>query len=90
MSDMTTLTTGDAGVIEREREMLNTLIEYVSGFIEMYHGGSVEIVDYDGETLKVRFGGACIGCHMAAWTLRMTVERTVCQFFPGLKNVIAV
>ncbi|MER3459548.1 MAG: hypothetical protein C4309_13805, partial [Chloroflexota bacterium] len=27
----------------------------------MYHGGSVEMVDYDGETLKVRFGGACIG-----------------------------
>lgn len=77
-------------VLEREREMMNALIEHINGFIEAYHGGSVEMVDYDGETLKVHFGGACVGCHMAAWTLRITVEKTVRQFFPGLKEVIAV
>jgi len=81
--------TNDA-VIERERRMMNTLIEYINGFIEMYHGGNVEVVDFDGQTLKVRFGGACVGCHMSAWTLRMTIENTVRQFFPGLKEVIAV
>jgi len=83
-------TNDTAAVLERERQMMNTLIEYINGFIEMYHGGSVEVVDYDGQTLKVRFGGACIGCHMAAWTLRMTIENTVRQFFPGLKEVISV
>jgi Fe-S cluster biogenesis protein NfuA len=77
-------------VVDREREMMQALIEHIHGFIEAYHGGSVEVVAYDGETLKVHFGGACVGCHMAAWTLRMTVERTVRQFFPGLKEVVAV
>ncbi len=85
------MTTDEAkSILEREREMMNALIEHINGFIELYHGGSVEMVDYDGDTLKVRFGGACVGCHMAAWTLRITVEKTVRQFFPGLKEVIAV
>jgi Fe/S biogenesis protein NfuA len=69
---------------------MDALVEHINGFIEAYHGGRVELVDYDGETLKVHFGGACVGCHMAAWTLRVTVERTVRQFFPGLKEVVAV
>ncbi len=85
------MVTDDAqSVLERETRMMNTLIEYISGFIEAYHNGSVEVVDFDGETLKVHFGGACVGCHMAAWTLRMTVENTVRQFFPGIKQVVAV
>ena len=45
-----------------DEERMQTLIYRLSAYIEQYHGGSVEMVDYDGEVVKVRLGGACLGC----------------------------
>lgn len=71
-------------------ERMNTLIETISAYIEYYHGGAVEMVDFDGETLRVRLLGACEGCDLAPVTLHGWVAGTVKQFFPNLKKVDAV
>lgn len=71
-------------------EKLQALIEQISAYIEQYHGGSVELVAFDGKILKVRLGGACLGCPLQPNTLRGWVEGTVQQFFPEIEKVEAV
>lgn len=73
-----------------EEELIKALIEKISAYIEHYHGGSVEMVSYDGDVLKVRLGGACQGCPLSPNTLHGWVEGTVKQFFPSIKQVIDV
>jgi Fe-S cluster biogenesis protein NfuA len=77
-----------SGVTDEER--MRTLIDNIAGYMELYHGGSVELVSFDGETLKVRLKGACIGCGLSPVTLHGWVEGTVKPFFPKLKTVEAV
>jgi len=68
-------------------ERLRALIERISAYIEQFHGGSVEYVSVDGNILKVRLGGACLGCPLLPSTLRGWVEGTVRQFFPEIERV---
>jgi Fe-S cluster biogenesis protein NfuA len=65
------------------------LIEFLSSYIEHYHGGWVRMLDYKGEILSVEMGGACVGCPLSETTLHGWVEGTVRQFFPELKDVEA-
>jgi Fe-S cluster biogenesis protein NfuA len=66
------------------------LIEFLSAYIEQYHGGSVRLLEYDGDRLVVEMGGACIGCPLSPSTLRGWIEGTVRQFFPEIKEVVGV
>ena len=69
---------------------MKALVEQLSAYIETFHGGSVEYVDFDGKILKVRLGGACLGCPLSPNTLHGWVEGTVRQFFPDIVDVISV
>jgi len=71
-------------------ERMRALIETLSAYIENFHGGSVELVSFDGDTLKVHLSGACLGCPLSPVTLHGWVEGTVKQFFPDLKKVESV
>jgi Fe-S cluster biogenesis protein NfuA len=82
--------TNDLPVDASEQERMKTLIETLSAYIEYFHGGSLEIIDYDGERLKIRMSGACRGCNLQQVTLHGWIEGTVRPFFPDLKEVIAV
>lgn len=73
----------DAPVEER----LQALIDQLSAYIEQFHGGSVELVQFDGQTVVVRLGGACLGCPLSPNTLHGWVEGTIKQFFPEIKEV---
>ncbi|MCA1954695.1 MAG: NifU family protein [Anaerolinea sp.] len=70
-------------------EQLRGLIEQLDAYIENYHGGSVELVSFDGKIVKVRLGGACLGCPLSPVTLKGWVEGTVRQFFPEIEAVEA-
>lgn len=71
-------------------ERMQALINVISSYIEQYHGGYVEMVSFDGDTLKVRLGGACETCSLSETTLRGWVEGSVRQFFPDLKKIEAI
>ena len=45
---------------------------------------------YEDGVVKVRLGGACIGCPLSPVTIKGWVEGTVRQFFPEIKSVEAV
>jgi len=68
-----------------DEERLQVLIDRLSAYIEQYHGGSVEMVDFDGEVVKVKLGGACLGCPLLPSTLHGWVEGTIRQFFPDVR-----
>jgi Fe/S biogenesis protein NfuA len=54
------------------------------------HGGFVELVDVDDDTLYLRMGGGCQGCAASAATLRQGIERMVHQEVPEIVNIIDV
>jgi len=71
-------------------DQLRGLIEQLSAYIETYHGGEVEFVDFDGKILTVKLGGACLGCPLSPVTVKGWVEGTVKQFFPEVDAVKAI
>lgn len=80
----------DVPVDASSEERMQALIDTLSAYIEHFHGGGLELVDFDGEQLTVRMSGACQGCNLQAVTLHGWIEQTVRPFFPDLKSVVAV
>ena len=68
-------------------ELMQGLVNQISAYIEQYHGGSVELVSYQDNLVKVKLGGACVGCPLSAATLKGWVEGTIHQFFPDVQVV---
>ena len=63
-------------------EQMDNLIQSISAYIEQYHGGSAELISFEGDVVKVRLGGACDGCPLSNATLKGWVQGTIHQFFP--------
>jgi Fe-S cluster biogenesis protein NfuA len=90
-SDENTIENSSAAVEDAPiQERMQALIEQISAYVEHFHGGSVEMVSFDGKVLKVRLGGACLGCPLLPSTLHGWVEGTVRQFFPEIERVESV
>jgi Fe-S cluster biogenesis protein NfuA len=53
-------------------------------------GGDIELVAVEGETVKVRLRGACVGCPMSTLTLKQGVERLIKAKVPEIQAVEAV
>jgi Fe-S cluster biogenesis protein NfuA len=71
-------------------DRLKALIDTLDAYIGHYHGGSVELVSFDGTRLVVKLGGACEACPLSMTTLNGWVAGTVRQFFPDIKKIEAV
>jgi Fe-S cluster biogenesis protein NfuA len=67
-----------------KEEQIKGLIAQLDAYINQYHNGSVEIVSFDKNILKVRLGGACLECPLSPTTLSGWVQGTVQQFFPDI------
>jgi Fe-S cluster biogenesis protein NfuA len=70
-------------------ERLQALIQQLDAYIAHFHGGTVEMVSFKDKVLRVRLGGACLGCPLSPNTLHGWVEGTVKQFFPEIERVEA-
>jgi Fe-S cluster biogenesis protein NfuA len=68
-------------------DQLQGLIEQLDAYISQYHGGTVELVSFDGKVVRVHLGGACEGCPLSPTTLHGWVEGTIRQFFPEIEKV---
>jgi Fe-S cluster biogenesis protein NfuA len=71
-------------------DQMKGLIDQLDAYISQYHGGSVELVSFDGKNVRVRLGGACLGCPLSVNTLHGWIEGTLKQFFPEIETVDAV
>lgn len=70
-----------------KEEQMKGLIEQLDAYINHYHGGSVELVSYENELVKIKLGGACEDCPLSPSTVHGWVEGTVRQFFPEIVGV---
>lgn len=68
-------------------ERIRALIEQLDAYIAQYHGGSVKLVSFEKNVVKVHLGGACLGCPLSPMTLHGWVEGTIKQFFPQVEKV---
>lgn len=68
-------------------DQVRALVENLSAYIEQFHGGSVDMIALEGDVLKVKLGGACLGCPLSPVTLHGWVEGTIKQFFPDIAQV---
>jgi Fe-S cluster biogenesis protein NfuA len=82
-------TMADQNSMFTKEQQVRGLIEQLNAYIETYHGGSVELVSFDGKVVRVRLGGACLGCPLSPVTLKGWVEGTIRQFFPEIERVEA-
>ena len=53
-------------------------------------GGDIQLVAVEGNIVKVRLRGSCVGCPMSALTLKAGVERIIKSKVPEVKSVEAV
>ena len=56
----------------------------------MADGGNVEVVELDGPIVKVRLQGACGSCPSSTMTLKMGIERKMCESIPEVSEVVQV
>ena len=55
------------------------------------HGGDAELVDVtDDGIVKLKLKGACAGCPMSQFTIKMGIERILKSKIPEVKEVVAV
>ena len=80
----------DSNPLAPTDQRLHALLNNLSAYIEQFHGGSVEFISFDGKVLRVRLGGACLGCPLSPNTLHGWVEGTIKQFFPDIEKVESV
>ncbi|MCP4652283.1 MAG: NifU family protein [Candidatus Omnitrophica bacterium] len=69
------------------RERVEKTLEEVRPMLQA-DGGDVELVDVsDDGIVKVRLTGACGGCPMSTYTLKMGIEKRLKEAIPEIKSV---
>jgi NFU1 iron-sulfur cluster scaffold homolog, mitochondrial len=52
------------------------------------HGGFVELIDVQDDTVFIRMGGGCQGCGAADQTLKMGIERLIRENVPQVREIL--
>ncbi len=69
------------------KEKVAEVIESIRPML-MADGGNVELVEVTKDGIvKLRLTGACGGCPMSTYTLRMGIERRLKEAIPEIKSV---
>ncbi len=71
------------------KEAVQEAIEQVRPALQA-DGGDVELVDVEGDVVKVRLTGACGTCPFAQMTLKAGVEAVIKRMVPEVSSVEAV
>ncbi len=51
------------------------------------HGGDVELLAIDGDTVTIRLEGSCRGCPSSAATLQSTIEQAIYKAAPDIQSI---
>ncbi|MCD6228122.1 MAG: NifU family protein [Candidatus Omnitrophica bacterium] len=72
------------------RERVEKVLDEIRPFFQM-KGGNVELVEVTEEGIvKVKLTGACRGCLMSSYTLKLGIEQRLKERIPEVKEVQAV
>ncbi len=76
-------------LFEQEQLIKKCLIEVVRPQIQS-HNGDIEFVEYKDNQVTVKLKGACIGCPIAFYTLKMGVLEELKKVVPEVKEVVEI
>ncbi|MEO0226135.1 MAG: NifU family protein [candidate division WOR-3 bacterium] len=69
------------------KEQVEAVLNEIRPFLQR-DGGDVQLLDVSEEgVVKVKLTGACGGCPMSAYTLKMAIEQKLKEKVPGVKAV---
>ena len=71
------------------REKVEAALDLVRPSLQA-DGGNVELVEVDGDVVKVKFLGACGCCTISTMTLKMGIERVLKEQVPEIREVVSV
>ena len=54
------------------------------------HGGNIEFVRFDAGKVYVKMQGACIGCPISSYTIKIGVEEALKEKVPGVLQVVSL
>jgi Fe-S cluster biogenesis protein NfuA len=76
------ITEGDVPTIVAVLDSLRPLIQM--------DGGDLEFVRYEDSRVFVRLQGACVGCPMSMYTVKMGIESALKEKIPSITEVISL
>jgi len=68
------------------KENVETVLDELRPYL-MADGGNVELVEIEGPVVKLRLQGACGSCPSSTMTLKMGIERRLCESIPEIAEV---
>ncbi len=68
---------------------INAVLDQLRPMI-LSDGGDIEFVKYEDNIVYVKMHGACVGCPISGYTLKLGVEEALRAELPELKEVIAI
>lgn len=68
---------------------INQVLIAVRPMIQM-HGGDIEFVKFDSGIVYVKMHGACVGCPISSYTIKLGVEEALKKKVPGVLQVVAL
>ncbi|HEY9705722.1 MAG TPA: NifU family protein [Allocoleopsis sp.] len=72
--------------LELTEENVETVLDEMRPYL-ISDGGNVELVEIEGPIVKLRLQGACGSCPSSTMTLRMGIERRLCERIPEIAEV---
>lgn len=75
--------------LQPSRERVQTVIDLIRPAVQA-DGGDIELVDVLGDTVRIRFHGACHGCPSSTMTLQDGIQRHIVAQVPEITQVIPV
>ena len=69
------------------KKQLKHLFENEINVILSQHGGSIELVNINNDTITIKFHGGCQGCGMVGYTLNNYIEKIIKKHFPTIKKI---
>ena len=72
-------------LVERMQKVLDTLRPLIQA-----DGGDMTVVNVENNVVYVKLHGACVGCPMSTYTLKLGVEEALLEHFPFIQEVVAL
>lgn len=70
-------------------EKIAVILQEIRPRIQM-DGGDIEFVKLDNKKVYVRLMGACVGCPVSMYTLKLGVEQTIKDQLPVIDEVLHI
>lgn len=75
---------------EMVRQKVQKILDFEINPAVASHGGFIELIEVEGDTIKLKMGGGCHGCSSSSATLYQGVAKTIQEKVPEVKKVVDV